>query len=174
MISKSKSNSGRPYIAIWLIHIIVYYFIYLTIREFVQNYYLGWDYFSKQSLLIIFFSPFLGLFSVSSYFELIVGLAILPLPLMYYFYKRVFKYNLFKSFVVSILVVYILDYIYLVIIGYHKYDIPFSMGEDKINTLFFMIPALSMSISVNYLIFKKTYKRLEMENETLNGKTDAK
>jgi len=82
---------------------------------------------------------------------------LVPLAIMLLLIKIKLKQKWFISYTISICFAYLTKYIWLffdskenIILGY----------PDAINTVYFIIPSLVVSIFLNWLIFRKTYIKL--------------
>ena len=135
-------------IKIWLLHYIVYYWSFvLTINLLsiiIKKRSIDFDFF-----LIIFISP------ITAIFGLYDGMVILiPLVINYFF---MLKYDLKKSFYLTIAISYLGYLFYMSFIANFNYTFIHKEVTVEIKNYFIVLPCLIISILANWLVFKKTY-----------------
>ncbi|TRX34208.1 hypothetical protein FNW52_14340 [Flavobacterium sp. ZT3R18] len=137
---------------LWISHLLVYYFTYITISNLVKNYYLPhWDFFNKESLTIFMLSPIIG---ITGFLDRFPGFFIFQIILMLVLYYRFFERKIYKSYLVSLLISHLLLYLFLWSINGHKHNFSTSGIESAhIDVLFFVIPSLAVALSVNWFLF---------------------
>lgn len=144
MLSKIKTA-----LAIWIVHYLSYYWvfgiIFYSISYWHKEWKINWDFF--KSILI---SPLLGIFGLYD------GL-IAIIPFLVYLICRI-KFSLFKSYLVTLFICYVIYFIYLLGTS-HRGAYIFTRNSDdnvfEVNALFLICPALLVSILIHYFILKK-------------------
>jgi hypothetical protein len=135
-------------IKIWLLHYIVYYWSFvLTINllaTIIKKRSIDFDFF-----LIVLISPITALFGLYD------GMVILiPLAINYFF---MLKYDLKKSFYLTISLCYLGYLFYMSLIANFNYTFNYKEVTVAVKNYFIVIPCLILSILTNWLVFKKTY-----------------
>ncbi|PZW36959.1 hypothetical protein LX95_02908 [Mesonia algae] len=141
-----KLNKINLFLLIWVIHLFIYYAIYLSSNSVLFN-----KYDEIYKVILGFIPGFMGIFEQIPLFFFI------PLILMLILIKTRLKIKWFKAYVISICSSYLLNYVWM--FSNNKHDIIYGMPE-QINLIYFIIPSLVVSIALNWLIFRKTFKKL--------------
>lgn len=149
------------FIRIWGVHILVYYFIYGNIDNFLRIYYMKWTFFDDESLMRSFLSPFFGFVGWFDNFPLFFLFPLIGMGFL------VFKWNKkwFLSYSITSIVSYVMSYMYGVYDGKGTLVYMSRIFEDgrlELPKLAVIIPSLSLAILLNWLIFKKQYEHIEV------------
>lgn len=143
-----KLNKTKLFILIWLVHLFIYYLVYLlSIAIIVGN----------AKLTEIYKVIFGFAFGIYGGMEQIPAFFLIPLVFMLVLINFKLKKNWLKAFIISTSICYLVNYLWMLFNGKHK--ILFFMS-DAPNLIYFIIPSLVISIALNWFIFRKTYKKL--------------
>lgn len=144
-------------VKIWILHTIIYYMIFNFIYQFYAYYNLNWTIFRLDFLAKILFSPIAGAIGLFDGFPLFV---LIPITIMNIMVLRL-KLKHFVSYSLSLLITYLFPYAYKFIENDTEVSFYRRTHDDyfKIDTIFILVPALTVAILINWLIFKKTYKK---------------
>jgi hypothetical protein len=148
-MKKNKSSIFR----VWVIHALLYYYVYVIIYFFLQNYYSCWNTFTTRSILILLASPIAGLLGFFYMFPLFF---LLPITIMFVLYKYVYFNQFYKSYLLAILFSHFLHYFLLDIYSPNlnfMAIINSRIQVHKVNNLFLIIPSLAVALSVNWFLF---------------------
>ncbi|MCS4229180.1 hypothetical protein [Sphingobacterium sp. BIGb0165] len=139
-------HKPRLFLLIWLLHILVYYSIYLIVLRILKN-----DYEAFYTVLGGAIGGLIGWLEQIPFFILI------PISIMLALINSFLKKKWFEAYLIAILTAYLADYIWL-------------FSEDKnngvllstidIDLIYLIIPSLLISILSNWLIFKRYYKAI--------------
>jgi hypothetical protein len=141
-----KLNKVNLFLLIWVIHLFIYYAIYLS-----SNAVLFHKYDEIYKVVLGFIPGFMGLFEQIPLFFFI------PLVLMLILIKIRLKIKWFKAYIISIIFAYLTNYVWM--FSNNKHDL--IMGSpESFNLIYFIIPSLVVSIFLNWLIFRKIYIKL--------------
>ncbi len=143
-----KLNKTKLFTLIWATHLFIYHLIYLTALKIARH-----DYNELYNIFLGFIGGLIG------WFEQIPLFFLAPLLLMLILIRTKLRQKWFISYVVSISSSYLINYLWL--FSNNTHDKIFGMPES-INLIYFIIPSLIISILCNWLIFKKTYKKLNI------------
>lgn len=142
-------------IKIWLLHYLIYYLSFGLMFHTIDYSFKKWN-FNFEYLEKILISPLAG--SMGLYDGLIIFI-----PIIISHFMKI-KFDIFKSFYYTLL----LCMLSLYLIGafvYNRTTINFRRNIDdeslKINFIFVVIPCIIISILINWIVFKKTYKYLK-------------
>ncbi len=143
-----KLNRSNLFLLIWATHLLVYSTTYhISIRVVFNDY--------RE-----FYNVFLGFLSgLMGWFEQIPAFFVIPILIMLLLTRTKLKQHWFLAYTISIGISYLGNYLWLFSINTHD-KILFS--DKTINLIYFIIPSLIISILCNWLIFKKTYKKLNI------------
>ena len=142
-----KLNKTKTFIIIWIIFIYIYYSAFILLYRY-----------SNETLKIINVDDFLFFLLIPSFvfFPFVDGYLIIFIPifLMYYLIWHK-KTKIFKSFLLSV-------FFYFLFV-----NIIYAIGSDWskiINRAWTYLICLSITILIIWSLFKKTFKRLNKEN----------
>ncbi|OXA96087.1 hypothetical protein [Flavobacterium hercynium] len=150
-MKKSEPNLNTT-AKLWILHILVYYFVFACLHVFIIRYYSG-SIICKESLNIILLSPIIGLMG---FFDLFPGFIVIPIIVMLLILSHIYIGEIYKSYLVSILLVRIVHYIVAASTGASKY--PFLSSQIKVNILFLIFPSLVAALLVNWYLLGKHEK----------------
>ncbi len=143
-----KLNRSNLFVLVWCVHLFIYSTTYQIIIRLIYN-----DFKGFYLVFIGFLSAFIGLFEQIPLFFFI------PLLQMLVLTKTKLKHKWFLAYTFSICSSYLINYIWM--FSNNKHD-KILFSPDEINLIYFIIPSLIISILCNWLIFKKTYKKLNI------------
>lgn len=142
---------------IWLLHYLIYYSIFGLIFHTIDYTFKKWE-FNLEYLQKIIISPIAG--SIGLYDGLII---IIPIIISLF---MTLKFNPFKSYYYTVLVCQFGLYFSSIFFSDRTSTINFTRNFDdetlKINYIFIITPCIIISILINWLVFKKTYKILNI------------
>ncbi|SEA71543.1 hypothetical protein SAMN04487990_1315 [Bizionia paragorgiae] len=142
-----KLNKTNLFLLIWVLHLFVYYLIFMCLYKIANN-----DYNEFYTVLFGFIGGLIGwpIKQLPLFF-------IIPSLLMLILIKIKFQKKWFLAYVMSICLAYLTNYFWL----FFNFQNDIMLGYPKTNnTIIFIIPSLIVSIVFNWLIFRKTYKKL--------------
>lgn len=156
--NKTRINTTAK---LWISHLLIYYFVYLIMTNLIKGCYLRyWDFFNKETLITFILLPIVG---ISGFLDHFPCFFLLQIILMLVFYYRFFKYKIFKSYIVSLLISHLLLYFFLWSINGHENNFSTSGVEFKnVNVLFFVIPSLALTLSINWFLFGRYENQKEI------------
>jgi hypothetical protein len=142
---------------LFISHIYTYSFTYILLYNLIR--FIKTDFFILKDFLIMSIS--------SPLFVMYIGdtpFIILIMPIMFFIIKY-FKpeNNIFKIYVISVILISIVNYILLYLNKRHCLDISVISydGELEYNKLYFMIPSLIVAVFFNKMIFKKRFNKID-------------
>ena len=141
-----KLNKSNLFTLIWLTHLFTYYTIYNIILRISRN-----DY---TKFYDVIFGFAIGLYGL---FEQLPLFFIIPIVLMLILIKTRWRKKWFIAYVLSICFAYLTNYLW--IFSNNKHDI-ILYSPDSINLIYVILSSIGISILLNWLIFKKQYKKL--------------
>lgn len=141
-----KLNKSNLFVLVWVTHLFIYYATYLSaIAIAFKNY---------SELYKVFFGFAIGLFGWP--IKQLPLFFVIPLLLMLILIKRKLNEKWFIAYVSSICFAYLIKYIWL----FFNYKDDIMLGyPEPVNTIYFILPSLIVSITCNWLIFKKQYEK---------------
>ncbi|MGE8291370.1 MAG: hypothetical protein ACN6ON_06825 [Sphingobacterium sp.] len=139
-------HKPRLFLLIWLLHILVYYTIYLIVLRILKN-----DYEAFYTVLGGAIGGLIGWLEQIPFFFLI------PISIMLALINSFLKKKWFEAYLVAILTAYLADYIWLFSAGKSKRLI---LSTIDIDLIYMIIPSLLITIFINWFIFKRDYKAL--------------
>ena len=155
-----KSNNFLN-VKIWILHIIIYYTIINFLYQFLTYFFLQWTIVELDFLGKILAGPIGGIIGLFDNFPLFI-----LIPVTIYVILLKLKLNCFSSYFLS-LMTYLLPYIYNFSTGGNTkisfFRGTWEKGYYKLDYIFILLPSLIVSILVNWLVFRKTYKKLSDE-----------
>jgi hypothetical protein len=157
-----KSNN-LLFLKIWCLHIFVYYTIIGSMFQAIDYSFLEWNY-GLEFLYRCIFSFGIGLLGYFD-FPCCVFISILFTSILLRF-----KIQWFSAYVISIVLlqVFLHLYFWIVMKEFRFYTFTgraWNAVQYKINYLFFVIPSLLIAIGINWIVFRKSYKRLQIKNK---------
>lgn len=158
-----KTNKTRFFILIWIVHIIVYYFIFGNIDNLINNYYSAWDFFFEESLSRSLSSPLTGLYG---WYDGLPFFVLFPILTMLALTLTIMKKKWFTAYIASCVGCYLGMYLYNTVT--HKSTYLYQSGISGLNDLnlnhiFLITPALIGVILVNRLVFRNRYRIIKVE-----------
>lgn len=162
-MTHSKTNKIWIFILIWLVHIIVYYFIFGNIDNLINNYYSDWDFFFEESISRSLSSPITGLFG---WYDGLPFFVMIPIGVMLILVLTMMRKNWFIAYTISCVSCYLGMYLYTILIdkSTNLYQSGINGLEDlTLQHIFLIIPSLIISILINKLIFKNKYRIIKSE-----------
>jgi len=149
-ITNKNLDNKSLFWKIWILHYFVYYWTFLSIFS-IGSMICNKGYFTGE-ISAILFSPIIAMTGI---FDCMI--IILPLIVC-----RMFKikFDIFKSFVFTLLSNYSILIFYFIFTG-SKYFISYRVEcYNEYAPALIIIPCLILSIGVNYIVFRKTYKKI--------------
>ncbi len=144
-----KLNKTKLFTLIWVLHLFMYYFTFMCVYKITNI-----DY---NNFYIVLFGFVGGL--VGWPIKQLPLFFIIPLLLMLILIKTKFQKKWFIAYITSICFTYLISYLWL----FFNYQDDVMLGYPKTtNTIVLIIPSLIVSTACNWLIFKKTYKKLNI------------
>lgn len=150
-MKKSEPNLNTT-AKLWILHILVYYFVFGCLYVSIIRYYSG-SITYKHSFGIILLSPIAGVVGIFDFFP---GFIIIPIIVMLCLLSHIYIGEIYKSYLVSILLVRIVHYIVAASTGASNY--PFLSSQIKVNILFLIFPSLVAALLVNWYLLGKHEK----------------
>lgn len=141
-----KLSKSNLFVAIWIVHLFVYYTTYSIILRIIKN-----DFNEFYFVFIGFVGSFIGIFERIPFFPII------PLAIMGILVKKSVKLKWFFAYSLSVFFTYIINYCWLFFNRKNDMTIDYPNSTDLI---YFILPSLIVSILCNWLIFRKKYKKL--------------
>lgn len=148
-------------IKIWLFHVVIYYTTTNFFLQYLTYLYQNWTILKIEFLLKILAGPIAGIIGFFDNFPLFV---LIPITI-YNILLLKFKLKHHTSYYLSIIASYLIPYIYNFIFFNTKISFYKRPNEYyvKIDLIFILLPSLIISILLNWLIFRKIYKKLSDE-----------
>lgn len=143
-----KLNKSNLFILIWVFHLFIYYLVFSFANRVSIN-----DYEELYTIFMGFTLGFMG------WVEQIPLFFMIPLLLMLILIKTKLNQKWFMAYIVSICSSYLINYLWM--FSNNKHD-KILFSPDSINLIYFIIPSLIISIAFNWLIFRKTYIKLDV------------
>ncbi len=143
-----KLSKTKLFLLIWITHLLIYYLVFSFINRFSIN-----DYSELYTVFMGFILGFMG------WIEQIPLFFIIPLLIMLLLIKTKLKHKWFLAYTFSICSSYLINYIWM--FSNNKHD-KILFSPDEINLIYFIMPSLIISIICNWLIFRKSYKKLNV------------
>lgn len=141
MESNKSVNKVSLFIKIWLVHIVVYYTVYVTVIRIFKS-----DYEEFYLVLLGFVGGIMGICEQIPYFIL------LPILTMAILINSYLRNDWFTAYLISTGVCYSIDYIWL--LTQKKHDK--LLTTIDVNLLYIMIPSLLLAVLGNWLLLKNS------------------
>lgn len=141
MESNKSVNKVSLFIKIWLVHIVVYYTVYVTVIRIFKS-----DYEEFYLVLLGFVGGIMGICEQIPYFIL------LPILTMAILINSYLRNDWFTAYLISTGVCYSIDYIWL--LTQKKHDK--LLTTIDVNLLYIMIPSLLLAVLGNWLVLKNS------------------
>jgi hypothetical protein len=155
MLNKNPFKYSVVLIKIWLLHYLIYYWLFGLIFHTIDYLFKGWD-FSLEYLGKIFLSPIAG--SMGLYVGLIIFI-----PIIISHFMKI-KFGVFKSYYYTVLLCLFGLFLISILFYDNSTTINFRRNIDgerlNVNYIFVYPPCIIISIFVNWLVFKKHIKNL--------------
>ncbi|WP_324027817.1 hypothetical protein QSV08_07690 [Maribacter sp. BPC-D8] len=143
-----KLNKSNLFLLIWITHLFAYYSTFSFILKIANN-----DY---KEFYNVFWGFAIGLYGL---YEQIPCFFLFPLLLMLILINIKSKLKWFTAYILATFFTYSIDYFWIFL--NHKQDIVL-YSPDSINLILLIMSSLLVSIIFNWLIFRKTYIKLDL------------
>lgn len=147
MKSNKSINKIWLFTKIWLLHIVVYYTIFVTALRILER-----DYEEFYMVLLGFVGGITGIF------EQLPGFVLIPILTMAILLKAYQKNEWFKAYLISISFCYLINYTWMLTQGKNDKILFTTIGIDLI---YVIIPSLLIAILGNWLFFRNDYKQVK-------------
>lgn len=146
MKSNRSINKIKFFSLIWVLHIFVYYTIFVILLRIFENNY--------QEFYTVL-GGFIG--GIMGWFEQIPFFIIIPIIIMTILVNTIFVKKWYTAYIATVIISYLLDYLWLLLEGKNN-SILFS--TIHINLIYIVVPSLLATILINWLVFRRKYNRI--------------
>lgn len=157
-MAQSTINRSWTFVIIWIVHIIIYYFIWGNIDNLMHNYYSKWDFFFDESVSRSLSSPIVGLLGFYDGFPFFV---VVPILAMLVLISTLMKTRWQLAYFISCIGCYLGMYLYNAYIDKNTNLYQSGIGELSLNHIFLIIPALTVTMLINWVVFKNKYQLIK-------------
>lgn len=142
-----KLNKTNLFALIWILHLFIYYTSYVVIIRIVEN-----NYDEFYTVL----GGFIG--GIMGWFEQIPFFILIPIIIMLILINTFLKKLWFRAYLIATGVSYLLNYLWMFLEDKYMSVLYSTM---TVNLIYIIIPSLLVTFLINWMIFRKTYIKIE-------------